>query len=62
MYCCACKPAWANTRRRLVNRQIVRDEEAIERERDASEAELRETLSANKQTRDDIRNKYQLRK
>jgi len=38
IYCCTCKPAWANVRRRLVTRQIVRDEEAIERERDASEA------------------------
>jgi hypothetical protein len=62
IYCCTCKPAWANTRRRLINRQIARDEEAIEQERDASRAQIRDTTSANEQARDDIRNKYQLKR
>jgi hypothetical protein len=62
VYYCSCKPAWANTRRRLVTRQIAQDEEANDQEREASHAQLRDTLTANKQTRDDIRNKYQLRK
>jgi hypothetical protein len=61
VYYCSCKPGWANTRRRLVTRQIAQDEEANNREREASHDQLRETLTANKQTRDDIRNKYQLR-
>ncbi|CAF1314851.1 unnamed protein product [Rotaria sordida] len=61
IYCCACKPACINTRRRLLNRQIERDQEAIEQERQVNQAQLRDTFTANQQTRDDIRNKYQLR-
>jgi len=60
VYCCACKPACANARRRLINRQIARDEEVIEGEREAHRAEIRDTLSANQQTRNEIRNKYQI--
>ncbi|UJR13419.1 hypothetical protein I4U23_000434 [Adineta vaga] len=62
IYCCACKPACANARRRIIRGQIARDEEAIERERETSRNEIRETLSANEQTRNEIRNKYNLRK
>ncbi|CAF3006182.1 unnamed protein product [Rotaria sp. Silwood2] len=61
MYCCACKPACISARRRLIHRQIARDEEAIEQERQASQDQLRDTFAANQQTRNDIRNKYQLR-
>jgi len=61
IYCCACRSPWANARRKLINRQIVRDQEANEQEREAYQTEIRETLSANQQERNDIRNKYQLR-
>lgn len=61
VYCCACKPACINARRRLVRRQIARDEEAIEREREVHHTQLRDTLATNEQTRNEIRNKYQLK-
>lgn len=61
IYCCTCKPAWANTRRRLIHRQIAGDEEAIERELEATQAQIRETTSVNEKIRNDIRIKYQLK-
>jgi hypothetical protein len=61
IYCCACRSPWANARRKLINRQIARDQEAVEQERDAYRAEIKETISTNEQERNDIRNKYQLR-
>jgi hypothetical protein len=61
VYYCKCRTPWANARRKLINRQIVRDQEANEQEREAYQTEIRETLSANQQERNDIRNKYQLR-
>ena len=61
IYCCACKPACANARRRMIHGQIARDEEAIETERTATRAQLQDTFSTNKETRNDIRKKYQLR-
>jgi outer membrane murein-binding lipoprotein Lpp len=61
VYCCSCKPAWANTRRRLVNRQVARDEEAIDQEREANRAQLQDKLTANQQARNEIRSKYELR-
>lgn len=61
VYCCSCKPAWANTRRRLVNRQIARDAEALDRERNDYRSQIQETLTSNQRERDDIRAKYQLK-
>ncbi|CAF1345821.1 unnamed protein product [Rotaria sp. Silwood1] len=61
IYCCACKPACINIRGRLINQQIARDEEAIDQEREAHHAQLRDTFATNQQTRNDIRNKYQLK-
>ena len=62
VYYCTCRTPWANFRRQLVNRQIARDADAIEQERDANRAEIREKLTANEQERDEIRKKYQLKK
>jgi uncharacterized membrane protein len=61
VYYCTCRTPWANYRRQLINRQIARDAEAIDQEREANRAEIRETLATNEQERDDIRKKYRLR-
>lgn len=61
IYCCACKPACANYRRRVLSRRLQQDEEAIQRERDVSQAQIREKLAANAQERNEIREKYQLK-
>lgn len=61
IYCCACKPACADARRKLNHRQITRDEEDIEQERQNKQTELHTTIAANEQTRNEIRNKYQLK-
>ena len=61
VYYCTCRTPWAKARRNLVNRQIARDVEAVEQEREAYRDETREKLAANQQERNDIRNKYQLR-
>ncbi|CAF1175605.1 unnamed protein product [Adineta steineri] len=60
IYCCSCKPAWAKARKRLVRGQAAREEEQLDVEREANRAQLRDSLVANKQTRDDVRQKYQL--
>ncbi|CAF1512540.1 unnamed protein product, partial [Adineta steineri] len=60
IYCCSCKSGWSNLRRRIVYRQLARDEEQISEEREASRAQIRDSLAPGKQTRDDIRQKYQL--
>lgn len=62
VYCCSCKPAWANTRRRLVNRQIAKDTAAMEQEKADYRSGMQETLTRNERERDDIRAKYQLKK
>ncbi len=61
IYYCTCKPAWINTRRRIINWQIERGEKAIAQEREAYQSQLRDTALANQQARNDIRDKYQLR-
>ncbi|CAF1585751.1 unnamed protein product [Rotaria magnacalcarata] len=61
IYCCACKPACVSFRQRIIHRQIARDEEVIEQERETAQNQLRDTFAANQQTRDDVRNKYQLK-
>ncbi|CAF1138659.1 unnamed protein product [Adineta steineri] len=60
IYCCSCKPAWAKARKRIVRGQAAREEEQLDVEREANRAQLRDSLVANKQTRDDVRQKYQL--
>ena len=61
VYYCKCRTPWANYRRQLIDRQIGRDTEAIEQEREANRAEIRETLTANEQEREEIRKKYRLK-
>jgi hypothetical protein len=46
IYCCACKPGCVNARRGIVRKQIIRDQEIIDEERTASQAQLQDTLSA----------------
>lgn len=60
-YCCGCKPACASMQRGAVKRQLAKDTEAIERERDEFRSQIRDTLANNERERNDIRAKYQLK-
>jgi hypothetical protein len=60
IYCCTCNSIFANTRRRLIDRQITHDEAIINEERRINQAQLQSTISNNQQLRNDFRNKYEL--
>lgn len=61
VYCCGCKPACANMKRASTNRQLAKDAEAIEREREEFRSQIRDTVANNDRERNEIRAKYQLK-
>lgn len=62
IYCCSCKPACENYRRRRMAENLHQDEETIENERTNYRTELAKTFETNENSRNEIRDKYQIKR